>query len=81
MASSCRHPYDMVDVTNAGGAWRSLVAHPAGGRTVAGSNPAAPTINGTRVIVSGVYITCWFVRTGGFWPTCHRGQCSLTLQG
>src|SRR6185437_8250911 len=25
------------------GAWRSLVAHPAGGRAVAGSNPAAPT--------------------------------------
>jgi hypothetical protein len=25
------------------GAWRSLVAHPAGGRKVAGSNPVAPT--------------------------------------
>ena len=27
------------------GAWRSLVARPAGGREVVGSNPAAPTIN------------------------------------
>tara|TARA_Y100001936_G_scaffold129144_1_gene126273 strand:+ start:83 stop:292 length:210 start_codon:yes stop_codon:yes gene_type:complete len=26
------------------GAWRSLVARPAGGREVVGSNPAAPTI-------------------------------------
>ena len=26
------------------GAWRSLVAHTAGGRAVAGSNPVAPTI-------------------------------------
>tara|TARA_A100000164_G_scaffold156525_1_gene138883 strand:+ start:85 stop:204 length:120 start_codon:yes stop_codon:yes gene_type:complete len=25
------------------GAWRSLVARPAGGREVVGSNPAAPT--------------------------------------
>ena len=28
------------------GAWRSLVARPAGGREVVGSNPAAPTIGG-----------------------------------
>jgi hypothetical protein len=26
------------------GEWRSLVAHPAGGRAVAGSNPVSPTI-------------------------------------
>src|SRR5579871_1765696 len=31
------------DILGALGAWRSLVAHPAGGRAVAGSNPAAPT--------------------------------------
>jgi hypothetical protein len=28
------------------GTWRSLVAHSAGGRVVAGSNPAVPTICG-----------------------------------
>jgi acetyl-CoA carboxylase carboxyltransferase component len=27
------------------GAWRSLVAHSAGGRAVVGSNPTAPTTN------------------------------------
>ena len=27
------------------GAWRSLVAHSAGGRVVGGSNPLAPTIS------------------------------------
>ena len=30
------------------GAWRSLVARPAGGREVVGSNPAAPTICGEK---------------------------------
>src|SRR5438105_4237906 len=30
------------------GEWRSLVAHPAGGRAVAGSNPVSPT-NGPRM--------------------------------
>ena len=29
------------------GEWRSLVAHPAGGRAVAGSNPVSPTIEGS----------------------------------
>src|SRR4051794_10263924 len=29
------------------GEWRSLVAHPAGGRAVAGSNPVSPTIGKT----------------------------------
>jgi hypothetical protein len=34
------------------GAWRSLVAHSAGGRAVAGSNPVAPT---KSVAPSGCY--------------------------
>ncbi|SVC02312.1 uncharacterized protein METZ01_LOCUS255166 [marine metagenome] len=36
-------PFD-THSNNSIGAWRSLVAHTAGGRAVAGSNPAAPTI-------------------------------------
>ena len=31
------------------GAWRSLVAHSTGGRKVAGSSPAAPTIGSKDV--------------------------------
>src|SRR4051794_38666343 len=42
-------PYGPVDITASPlasathGEWRSLVAHPAGGRKVAGSNPVSPT--------------------------------------
>lgn len=31
------------------GTWRSLVAHPAGGRKVAGSNPAVPTLKALQM--------------------------------
>jgi hypothetical protein len=31
------------------GEWRSLVAHPAGGRAVAGSNPVSPTIKALQM--------------------------------
>ena len=34
------------------GAWRSPVAHSAGGRGVAGSNPVAPTLKGIFVFES-----------------------------
>ncbi len=34
------------------GLWRSLVARPSGGRKVAGSSPASPTINKTARITS-----------------------------
>jgi hypothetical protein len=33
------------------GTWRSLVAHSAGGRVVAGSNPAVPTVCGESLSV------------------------------
>src|SRR5918995_6845965 len=33
------------------GTWRSLVAHSAGGRVVAGSNPAVPTVRGVTASV------------------------------
>jgi hypothetical protein len=36
------------DTLKANGAWRSLVAHSAGGRKVAGSNPVAPTEQNRR---------------------------------
>jgi hypothetical protein len=35
-----------VESTRCHGEWRSLVAHPAGGRAVAGSNPVSPTSKG-----------------------------------
>ncbi len=34
----------MIPTTERVGTWRSLVAHSAGGRVVAGSNPAVPTL-------------------------------------
>src|SRR5918994_7871520 len=47
------------------GTWRSLVAHSAGGRVVAGSNPAVPTLRG------GVSLT---ERPGSFGHTPTRAQ-------
>src|SRR4051794_35348344 len=44
MANTCSHRARTEDAyTHRGhGEWRSLVAHPAGGRAVAGSNPVSP---------------------------------------
>lgn len=39
-----RIPSPALPITNIG-AWRSLVAHSAGGRKVVGSNPTAPTLH------------------------------------
>jgi hypothetical protein len=39
------HPQEARYTLERVGTWRSLVAHPAGGRKVAGSNPAVPTLN------------------------------------
>src|SRR5215212_7309400 len=36
------------------GTWRSLVAHSAGGRVVAGSNPAVPTVCGETLRAASV---------------------------
>src|ERR671913_1467093 len=47
------------------GTWRSLVAHSAGGRVVAGSNPAVPTLRG------GISPT---ERPGSFGHTPTRAQ-------
>ena len=42
------------------GEWRSLVAHPAGGRAVAGSNPVSPTTSGlTTRPAGGLGVTQW----------------------
>ena len=49
------------------GAWRSLVAHTAGGRAVAGSNPVAPTIP----ILSPGKITFLIL----FYQGCFPGHC------
>jgi hypothetical protein len=38
----------LVELRRLVGTWRSLVAHSAGGRVVAGSNPAVPTFAGSR---------------------------------
>src|ERR687893_1664915 len=40
------------------GTWRSLVAHSAGGRVVAGSNPAVPTIAASveRRVLDTIYL-------------------------
>ncbi len=37
------------------GTWRSLVAHPAGGRKVAGSNPAVPTLR-AKACLGGLFL-------------------------
>lgn len=46
-AKSCRRPGRDRDTTPAPliGVWLSLVEHPAGGRTVIGSNPVTPTVH------------------------------------
>ena len=40
--SDRRERHGVPDILGRLGAWRSLVAHPAGGRAVGGSNPLAP---------------------------------------
>src|SRR4051794_12152053 len=42
-----RFPSPALRIKN-NGEWRSLVAHPAGGRAVAGSNPVSPTSESSR---------------------------------
>ena len=50
------------------GAWRSLVAHSAGGRKVAGSNPVAPT---DRTFSRGTArgVSRWIIQPVRFWAT------------
>src|SRR3954470_5953242 len=67
LVGGVRFPSPALDIY---GEWRSLVAHPAGGRAVAGSNPVSPTY--TRASRSSASCPRFPPREGEGGP---RGRC------
>src|SRR3954451_7057308 len=59
-----------ASVSQSHGAWRSLVAHSAGGRKVAGSNPVAPT---RRIVVPVVPVVPATIQIDIWSAACIEG--------